>query len=471
MFESRPQDLAVSNEWWRALQGYAVDVAALPMSEALAARQAELRLAAQAEPLPNDNNWSNLQMAIDQLGNHEAALRPSLEMYAAGFDTKIIAQACGQQILTKLLDVVSTNNEAQKDAPHPAAPAPPAKPASIPKPAKRAQPDDDVAVAVSESSADLDLVAVYRKQFDRRPLLKAEEEVALAQAYHEGERARAKLADATLKPEERAELEQTAAAGKRAYDHLVEANLRLVYSAALRFRGLGVRFLDLIQEGNLGLMRAAELFDETRGIKFSVYATRWIVRNLSNAVGEKIIHVPREKLQAHKKMRNLEEMHLKITGEPITTQALAKELGLESAEVEDLRTLSRVEFSLNQTYVADEGDEVEFGSSFAATNDTVEEALESERLRVRQRILKEAFSIAFRDCRPQTREQYGRIIGLLINLEAFEESELTTTDIAQQLDVTRATISAIRLKFLNALQSEQVRELATKLMRDDATQS
>ncbi|MBO0877857.1 MAG: sigma-70 family RNA polymerase sigma factor, partial [Pseudonocardia sp.] len=148
--------------------------------------------------------------------------------------------------------------------------------------------DDDLPAAqVAVAGATADPVKDYLKQIGKVPLLNAEQEVELAKRIEAGLFAEEKLAEGfDLTGDQRIDLEWIAEDGRRAKNHLLEANLRLVVSLAKRYTGRGMLFLDLIQEGNLGLIRAVEKFDYTKGYKFSTYATWWIRQAITRAMAD-----------------------------------------------------------------------------------------------------------------------------------------------------------------------------------------
>ncbi len=157
--------------------------------------------------------------------------------------------------------------------------------------------DEDLPAAqVAAAGATADPVKDYLKQIGKVPLLNAEQEVELAKRIEAGLFAEEKLAEGrgTLRPDARGDLEWIADDGRRAKNHLLEANLRLVVSLAKRYTGRGMLFLDLIQEGNLGLIRAVEKFDYTKGYKFSTYATWWIRQAITRAMADqaRTIRIP-----------------------------------------------------------------------------------------------------------------------------------------------------------------------------------
>jgi RNA polymerase primary sigma factor len=157
----------------------------------------------------------------------------------------------------------------------------------------------DEEVALNDLSIGFDVssdpVRMYLREIGQVRLLTGDEEIELAQAIHYGNTAKTQLADdGSLSPEELAELQSQILQGDRARQHLAEANLRLVVSVAKRYMGRGMSFLDLIQEGNIGLLKAVEKFDHTMGYKFSTYATWWIRQAISRAIADqsRTIRIP-----------------------------------------------------------------------------------------------------------------------------------------------------------------------------------
>ncbi|MEW6578190.1 MAG: sigma-70 family RNA polymerase sigma factor, partial [Chloroflexota bacterium] len=176
--------------------------------------------------------------------------------------------------------------------------------------------DDDDAYDLSGVSSD-DTVGLYLKEMARVPLLNTEEEVELAKRLEAGNAARAELArqNGNLTEEARQVLEAIIEDGKAARDHLIKANTRLVVSIAKKYMGRGVHFLDLIQEGNLGLMKAVEKFDYTRGYRFSTYATWWIRQTITRAIADQgrtirvPVHMSDRIRRLYKTARQLEQEH------------------------------------------------------------------------------------------------------------------------------------------------------------------
>src|SRR5439155_23668507 len=176
----------------------------------------------------------------------------------------------------------------------------------------------------------------YLAEIERPPLLTTHEEVRLAQAIESGNQARERLAKA--KSVEHAELERAIVHADDARRRLMEANLRLVVSIAKRYSGRGLSLEDLIQEGNIGLMRAVEKFDHRRGFRFSTYATYWIRQAVGRAVAEKagIIRVPSYVNEYLSKLRNSRvELRRQLGREP-SIEALSQAVGLTPAALDDV---------------------------------------------------------------------------------------------------------------------------------------
>jgi RNA polymerase primary sigma factor len=208
----------------------------------------------------------------------------------------------------------------------------------------------------AESYVSADSVRDYLKQVGRVALLKAEQEVELAKRIETGlyatERLRASTEDGAVVPAGlHRDLQWIARDGQRARNHLLEANLRLVVSLAKRYTGRGMGFLDLIQEGNLGLIRAMEKFDYSRGYKFSTYATWWIRQSVTRAMADqsRTIRIPVHTVEIINKLRVIQrELHQALGREP-TLEELGRELDVTAARVLEIRQYSREPISLDQT--------------------------------------------------------------------------------------------------------------------------
>src|SRR5687767_7827657 len=202
-----------------------------------------------------------------------------------------------------------------------------------------------------------DLVRVYLNTIGKTALLTAEQEVELAKRIEAGLYAERLLAEKPrLSPTRTRDYRALAVDGKAAKAHLLEANLRLVVSVAKRYTGHGMTFLDLIQEGNVGLIRAVEKFDYTKGFKFSTYATWWIRQAITRAMADsgRTIRLPVHLAeQVNKVVRTRRRMHQELEREP-TAEELGLELDMPEARITELLEYSRDLVSLDQTVGADE---------------------------------------------------------------------------------------------------------------------
>jgi len=204
-----------------------------------------------------------------------------------------------------------------------------------------------------------DTIGLYLKEVSRIPLLTAEEEVELAQRIERGRMAREELAKGNVSPKRRAELRKLIEDGWAAREHLITANSRLVISVAKKYMGRGVPFLDLIQEGNIGLIRATKKFDYRRGHKFSTYATWWIRQAVTRAIADqgRTIRVPVHMGdQINKLLRVQHQLTQKLGREP-TVEELAEALGIPPRKVENMIQVARRPLSL-ETPTDDEEDSV-----------------------------------------------------------------------------------------------------------------
>ncbi len=212
---------------------------------------------------------------------------------------------------------------------------------------------------LEEISVD-DTVALYLREMARVPLLTNEEEVMLAKKIEYGREARRLLESHTHNPEERACLEQIVREGENARDHLIRANTRLVVSIAKRYIGRNVPFLDLIQEGNLGLMKAVEKFEYQRGYRFSTYATWWIRQTITRAIADqgRTIRVPVHMSDRIRRLyRRAQELEQERGVRP-TPEELAEDLGLEPRKVQWMMRVSWQPLSLERPVGDDEDSEL-----------------------------------------------------------------------------------------------------------------
>jgi RNA polymerase primary sigma factor len=214
----------------------------------------------------------------------------------------------------------------------------------------------------AELTASADSVRAYLKQIGKVALLNAEEEVELAKRIEAGlyaaERVRVAEEEGEKLPTQlRRDLKWIIRDGERAKNHLLEANLRLVVSLAKRYTGRGMAFLDLIQEGNLGLIRAVEKFDYTKGYKFSTYATWWIRQAITRAMADqaRTIRIPVHMVEVINKLGRIQRELLQDLGREPTPEELAKEMDISPEKVLEIQQYAREPISLDQT-IGDEGD-------------------------------------------------------------------------------------------------------------------
>ncbi len=214
----------------------------------------------------------------------------------------------------------------------------------------------------AEMTASADSVRAYLKQIGKVALLNAEEEVDLAKRIEAGLYAAERLRQAEdagekLVLQARRDLRWIVRDGERAKNHLLEANLRLVVSLAKRYTGRGMAFLDLIQEGNLGLIRAVEKFDYTKGYKFSTYATWWIRQAITRAMADqaRTIRIPVHMVEVINKLGRIQRELLQDLGREPTPEELAKEMDITPDKVLEIQQYAREPISLDQT-IGDEGD-------------------------------------------------------------------------------------------------------------------
>ncbi len=221
---------------------------------------------------------------------------------------------------------------------------------------------DEPEQQVLAAGATADPVKDYLKQIGKVALLNAEQEVQLAKRIEAGLFAEETLSEAIgLETDHVSDLEWIAEDGRRAKNHLLEANLRLVVSLAKRYTGRGMLFLDLIQEGNLGLIRAVEKFDYTKGYKFSTYATWWIKQAITRAMADqaRTIRIPVHMVEVINKLARVQRQMLQDLGREPTPEELAKELDMTPEKVVEVQKYGREPISLH-TPLGEDGDS-EFG--------------------------------------------------------------------------------------------------------------
>jgi len=284
--------------------------------------------------------------------------------------------------------------------------------------------NDEPEQTVTVAGATADPVKDYLKQIGKVPLLNAEQEVELAKRIEAGLFSEEKLARETkLSAKLVDELQWIAEDGHRAKYHLLEANLRLVVSLAKRYTGRGMLFLDLIQEGNLGLIRAVEKFDYTKGFKFSTYATWWIRQAITRAMADqaRTIRIPVHMVEVINKLARVQRQMLQDLGREPTPEELAKELDMTPEKVVEVQKYGREPISLH-TPLGEDGDS-EFGdliedSEAIVPADAVSFTLLQEQLHAVLDTLseREAGVVSMRfgltDGQPKTLDEIGKVYGV-----------------------------------------------------------
>ena len=283
---------------------------------------------------------------------------------------------------------------------------------------------DEPVQQVITAGATADPVKDYLKQIGKVPLLNAEEEVELAKRIEAGLFAEELLATrGPFKDRRQGDYEWIAEDGQRAKNHLLEANLRLVVSLAKRYTGRGMLFLDLIQEGNLGLIRAVEKFDYTKGYKFSTYATWWIRQAITRAMADqaRTIRIPVHMVEVINKLARVQRQMLQDLGREPTPEELARELDMTPEKVVEVQKYGREPISLH-TPLGEEGDS-EFGDliedseaivpadavSFTLLQEQLDSVLDTLSDR-ESGVVKMRFGLT--DGQPKTLDEIGKVYGV-----------------------------------------------------------
>ncbi|MEH1101076.1 RNA polymerase sigma factor [Micromonospora sp. CPCC 205561] len=280
----------------------------------------------------------------------------------------------------------------------------------------------------AELTASADSVRAYLKQIGKVPLLNAEQEVELAKRIEAGlyaaERLRAaEEGEEKLTRDMQRDLGWISRDGERAKNHLLEANLRLVVSLAKRYTGRGMAFLDLIQEGNLGLIRAVEKFDYAKGYKFSTYATWWIRQAITRAMADqaRTIRIPVHMVEVINKLGRIQRELLQDLGREPTPEELAKEMDITPEKVLEIQQYAREPISLDQT-IGDEGDSqlgdfIEDSEAVVAVDAVSFSLLQDQLQQVLQTLSeREAGVVRLRfgltDGQPRTLDEIGQVYGV-----------------------------------------------------------
>lgn len=294
--------------------------------------------------------------------------------------------------------------------------------------------EDDIQVqSTSITGATADPVKDYLKQIGKVALLNAELEVELAKRIEAGLFAEEKLAtDKKLSKDMGRDLKWVVKDGQRAKSHLLEANLRLVVSLAKRYTGRGMQFLDLIQEGNLGLIRAVEKFDYTKGYKFSTYATWWIRQAITRAMADqaRTIRIPVHMVEVINKLSRVQRQLLQDLGREPTPEELARELDMTPEKVVEVQKYGREPISLS-TPLGEDGDS-EFGDLIEDT-EAVQPA-DAVAFRIMQREIERLLDTLTPREAAVIRSRYGIGDGVMKTLDQIGEDHGVTRERIRQIE-------------------------------------
>lgn len=293
-----------------------------------------------------------------------------------------------------------------------------------------------------EEDYPLDALSLYLKEAGKHPLLTREQEVELSKQHHQGRKAEVRLKELEkdgLKPEERSRLESLISQGSKAKETLVKSNFRLVISIAKGYRGRGMDFQDLFQEGNIGLMKAIDKFDPKRGNKFSTYATWWIRQALSRAVADqgRTIRVP---VHASEEQNQLQRIRAQLTEklgrEPITEE-LAKELGLPEKKVKKIQSIPAIVISLDMPIGEDKGS---YLGEFIEDVDGLPPSDEAAR---------EVIGKQLREAVDSLTDREAEVLRLRFGLE--DGNSRTLEEVGREVGVTRERVRQIQAEALRKL--------------------
>lgn len=318
--------------------------------------------------------------------------------------------------------------------------------------------DDESGIGLSDDLSNIDTddtIGLYLKEVSRVPLLTADEEVELAQRIEKGRISREELARVNVTPERRLELRQNIEDSWAARDHLITANSRLVISVAKKYMGRGVPFLDLIQEGNIGLIRATKKFDYRRGHKFSTYATWWIRQAVTRAIADqgRTIRVPVHMGdQINKLLRYQHQLTQKLGRDP-SVEELAQALDVPIKKVENMIQVARRPLSL-ETPTDDEEDSVL--GDFIEDDEAPAPADSAT-----YNLLKEHLQVILNDLPPREVKilqlRYGLLDGQAYTLE----------EVGNKMGVTRERVRQIEAQALSRLRHPSVQKILRDYLRDD----
>ena len=322
-----------------------------------------------------------------------------------------------------------------------------------PRPTRVSRPVDPDAAAErladleSRATGGADPVRMYLKEIGKVPLLSGEEEVLLARRIESGLHASERLEELAEKHgaieavpwDERRPCQKTEADGRKAKEVLIEANLRLVVSIAKRYRNRGMAFLDLIQEGNLGLMRAVDKFDYTKGFKFSTYATWWIRQAITRAIADqaRTIRIPVHMVETINKVGRVQRQLLQEFGREPTVEELAFRLEMSPSRVREILRIGQDTVSLEQPM----GEEEDFSLS-----DTIEDEGAIVPADAAARAM---LNEAIRDALDDLTERERQVVRLRFGLE--DGQVRTLEEVGKEFGVTRERIRQIESKVLAKL--------------------
>jgi len=307
-----------------------------------------------------------------------------------------------------------------------------------PRPLKLVPPKVAVPRALAGEAGDA--VRMYLGEIGQVALLSADDEKRLGRAIRTMQEAKARSSEGTLSATQRRELRNITREGEEAFEHLITANLRLVVSIARKYDGRELQLLDLIQEGNIGLMRAAEKYDWEKGFKFSTYATWWIRQSMMRAMADqgRTIRVPSHVVEMLNRITKADrELNVELKREP-TYAELAERTLIPAEKIEELKQISSVTISLDEPVSSDE-DATTWGDKFGG--DTTDSPADV----AQRRELVDAISLEL-DHLP---ERDRRIIDKRFGISSGEPQ--TLDDVAKQEGVTRERIRQIEQKTLARL--------------------
>ncbi len=313
--------------------------------------------------------------------------------------------------------------------------------------------DSDVEVEGNEAATSTvvggvssDPLALYLREMGRTPLLTADQEIAYARQAAHIPLLQQELARGHLSPDRRWQLKGEIQEAEAARDALIKANQRLVISVAKRYRGLGVPFLDLIQEGNLGLMRAVERFDPGKGNRLSTYAMWWIRQSIIRAVANlsRTIRVPIHAGERERKLRKVAQELQQTLGRTPTVNELATELGLTPRQVQRLQNMGQQAVSLDQPIREGEAD----GSSLADLIEDENSLAPADM--AAQRLLRDDVAAVLADLKPREAE----VLRLRYGLQG--ERVHTLKEVGEQMGVTRERVRQLEMRALRKLRHPRI---------------